>query len=57
MQTANAKNQISERTSLRQARAAFFALRSFARDEHMPAMRMRMHAQQAKAAAAALFEG
>jgi len=56
MQSANARNQISKRASLRQASAASFALRAFARAEYLPAMRMRMHAEQAKAAAAALLQ-
>jgi len=55
MQPANAITFNGERHSLRSKRAGLFAaLFAFDCAERLPAMRMRMHAEQAEAAAAAL---
>lgn len=55
MQSANAMTINGESIFLRGKRAGLFAAKiAFDRAERMPAMRMRMHAEQAEAAAAAL---
>lgn len=55
MPAANAKKQNGEKDSLRNECAGFFATRAaYDHAERLPAMRMRMHAEQADAAAAAL---
>jgi len=55
MQPANATTHNGERHCLRGKRAGLFAAQiANARAERLPAMRMRMHAEQAEAAAAAL---
>ncbi|MEN6637108.1 MAG: hypothetical protein ABFC56_14740 [Clostridiaceae bacterium] len=55
MRTANAQQQTANLSFLRAARAGRFASRAaFARAESTPAMRMRQHAEQADAVAAAL---
>jgi hypothetical protein len=55
MQPANANNCIGNKASLRSLCAGLFAAQfACARAEGMSAMRMRMHAEQAEAAAAAL---
>jgi len=55
MPTANVIQQSGKRCNLRSKRAGLFAVcAAFARAEGLLAMRMRMHAKQADAAAAAL---
>ncbi|GEM_PF-3650145 len=55
MQPANVKQLNGGRDHLRNRRAGFFAVRfAFVCAEKMSAMRMRMHAEQADAVAAAL---
>ena len=56
MPQANA-TQNSEKATLRNENAVSFARAAFAHNEASHCMRMRMHAEQAKAAAAALNEG
>ena len=56
MPQANA-TQNSEKATLRIDRAVSFARAALAHEEAVHAMRMRMHAEQAEAAAAALNEG
>lgn len=56
MQQANA-TQNSEKAALRNENAAPFMRAAFARNKASHCMRMRMHAEQAKAAAAALYGG
>ena len=54
MQPSNATKNASKTESLRENSAAAFARAAFDRADHVSAMRMRMHAAQADAVAAAL---